>query len=272
MKIVTLAENTSVSEEYGNEHGLSLYIETESHQLLFDVGASGLFAENAEKLGLDLSKVDILVISHGHSDHGGGLKTFLEINDQAAIYLNRKAFENHYSNRANGVAYIGLDQEMLANPRFVFLDEDFVIDDTLCIFSNVQGERCQSTANADLLMEKEGVMVGDDFCHEQNLIIREKNQVVLVAGCAHHGIINILDHMASYDLTPTAVIGGFHLYNRSRKKPVSKELIEEIGNELLKSETSYYTCHCTGEEPYQMLKTMLGDQINYLATGSLVNI
>lgn len=273
MKIITLAENTSVSEAFRNEHGLSLYIETETHKLLFDVGASSLFAENAEKLGVDLSEVDVLVISHGHHDHGGGLKTFMEINDKAVIYINGKAFENHFSKRANSEVYIGLDQELFANPRFVFLEQDFVIDDELCIFTNVQGERCRSTANADLLMEKDGQRQADDFCHEQNLIIREKNQLVLVAGCAHKGIVNILDHMAlNYDMQPTTVIGGFHLYNRSRKKSESKELIESIGNELLMTESRYYTCHCTGEEPYQMLKTMLGDQVNYLATGSQVNI
>jgi len=125
MKIITLAENTSVSEAFRSEHGLSLYIETETHKLLFDVGASSLFAENAEKLGIDLSEVDVLVISHGHYDHGGGLKKFLELNDKAAIYINRKAFENHYSKRDQGEAYIGLDQELFFNNRFVFLDEDF---------------------------------------------------------------------------------------------------------------------------------------------------
>lgn len=218
MKIVTLAENTSIADAFQNEHGLSFYIETQTHKLLFDVGASSLFAENAEKLGVDLSQVDTLIISHGHYDHGGGLKTFLELNDQAAIYINGKAFENHFSKRANGVTYIGLDQELFANPRFVFLEDDFVIDDELCIFSNVQGERCRAIANDDLLMEKDGQRLVDDFCHEQNLIIREKNQLVLVAGCAHRGIINILDHMAlNYDLQPTVVIGGFHLYNRSQK-------------------------------------------------------
>lgn len=141
MKIVTLAENTSVSEAFRSEHGLSLYIETETHKLLFDVGASSLFAENAEKLGVDLSEVDTLIISHGHYDHGGGLKTFMEINDKAAIYLNGQAFENHFSKRANGQAYIGLDQELFCNPRFIFLANDFVIDDELCIFANVQGQR-----------------------------------------------------------------------------------------------------------------------------------
>ena len=92
MRITALAENTSVSEKFGAEHGLSLYIETEKYNILFDMGQTELFSENAEKLGIDLSMADIAVLSHGHYDHGGGLKKFLSINDKATVYINRYAF------------------------------------------------------------------------------------------------------------------------------------------------------------------------------------
>ena len=78
MIIKTLVENTSISKDFGNEHGLSLYIETNALKILFDVGASELFLKNAEKLGVNITDVDFLVISHGHYDHGGGLKTFFK--------------------------------------------------------------------------------------------------------------------------------------------------------------------------------------------------
>ena len=80
MLIKTLVENSSISQDYGSEHGLSLYVETNGRKILFDVGASSLFYENAKKLNVDISNIDILVISHGHYDHGGGLTTFLDIN------------------------------------------------------------------------------------------------------------------------------------------------------------------------------------------------
>lgn len=71
MIIKTLAENTSNDAQFETEHGLSLYIETSKHKLLFDLGASDLFAKNAVKMGVDLSAVDTVIISHGHADHGG---------------------------------------------------------------------------------------------------------------------------------------------------------------------------------------------------------
>ena len=80
MLIKILVENTSISKELGSEHGLSLYIETKKHKIMFDVGASDLFLQNAKGLDVNIADIDFLVISHGHYDHGGGLKTFLEEN------------------------------------------------------------------------------------------------------------------------------------------------------------------------------------------------
>ena len=95
MKITTLMENTASAECYTAEHGLSIYIETKNHVILFDSGASGAFADNAEKLGVDLGKVEMAVLSHGHYDHGGGLLRFMEKNKTAPIYMSACAFEPH---------------------------------------------------------------------------------------------------------------------------------------------------------------------------------
>ena len=76
MIIKTLVENTSISKDFGNEHGLILYIETNALKILFDVGASELFLENAKKLDVNISDIDYLIISHGHYYHGGGLRMF----------------------------------------------------------------------------------------------------------------------------------------------------------------------------------------------------
>ena len=105
MKITTLIENTACREGLVCEHGLSLYIETGSKRILFDAGQTGAFGDNAEKLGIDLSRVDLAVLSHGHYDHGGGLKRFLELNAAAPVYINQSAFSQCYNGPEK---YIGL--------------------------------------------------------------------------------------------------------------------------------------------------------------------
>ena len=123
MNIISLVENTASKDTLGAEHGLSLYIETDRHKILFDMGQSNLFEENAAKLGVNLAEVDIAVLSHGHYDHGGGLKRFLEINRKAPVYISRYAFEPHYNGTEK---YIGLDTSLAQSDRLIFT-EDFII-------------------------------------------------------------------------------------------------------------------------------------------------
>ena len=107
MKIISLVDNISNKKGIGCEHGLSLYIETKEKKILFDTGASDLFLENAQKLGVDINDIDYAVLSHGHYDHGGGLKRFLEVNSTAEVIMKREAFEKYYTLRPNGIREIG---------------------------------------------------------------------------------------------------------------------------------------------------------------------
>ena len=274
MIIRTLVENTSISKDLRSEHGLSLYIETKKHRLLFDLGASTLFIENAAKLGVDLSKIDLVIVSHGHYDHGGGLKAFLNENSKANIVLNQKAFGQYYAKKLGKEnAYIGLDAALLPNDRFVFSQNRLVIDDELEVFSNIKGKKLLPVGNKDLL-KKSGISFDeDDFAHEQNLIIRENGKTLLVAGCAHNGIVNIMEHILKEEKTPIDfVIGGFHLVNPAAKRNEDPALINQIGEYLKATKITYYTCHCTGIEPYKQLKGIMQDNIHYLATGSEIII
>ena len=274
MRITVLAENTAQSEAFACEHGLSLYIETTTHKILFDMGKSELFIQNAGKLGIDLSQVDIAFLSHGHYDHGGGLAAFLLTNSEAKIYMQPDAFGLHYSERPGGnIAFIGIDPALKENDRFVFSGTDLVIDDELRIFAHQSGHDLLPTGNASLLKKIGDEYVPDDFTHEQSLLISDEGMTLLIAGCAHRGIVNIIENVRQKTSTfPQYVFGGFHLFNPAEKKAEEPALIRKVGKYLKSTGARFYTGHCTGIEPYQELKKLLGEYIDYAAAGYVLQL
>lgn len=273
MKIISLVDNKSNKIGLRYEHGLSLYIETKKHKLLFDLGAGTLFADNALSLGIDLKVIDTVIISHGHYDHGGGLAKFLSINDKAIVYIKKQAFADYYSERTSGTAYIGLDKALSQNPRFVFTDDDMTIDDELELFSDVKITDERFSLNKKLKVKIGNELLEDDFKHEQNLIIKSSGKRILVAGCAHNGITNIIRKFIDIvGSSPDYVIAGFHLSNPASGKNEEDAMIYALADKLNEWNTEYFTCHCTGVEPFEKLKEKLNNKLDYLAAGDIINI
>lgn len=273
VKIVVLLENTAESSKFKYKHGLSLYVETETHKILFDMGPNALFLKNAEALGVDIADIDITVISHGHADHCGGLKCFLEKNQKAKIYIRPQAWEAHYVKVLGIPFYAGMDRAILPTDRFVFTDDIHVIDSEITLFSNVGGKFPLPESDGNLFVKRNGKMVPDDFCHEQNLLITSGDSQILICGCAHAGIVNIVHRaktLAGND--PTAVIGGMHLYEPVKKRYERDSYIGSVAAALAEIKSSYYTCHCTGEKVYKKIKARLGARLTYLRTGLEVRI
>jgi 7,8-dihydropterin-6-yl-methyl-4-(beta-D-ribofuranosyl)aminobenzene 5'-phosphate synthase len=264
MKVTALIENQSKC-ELKAKHGLSLYIETQKHKILFDLGPDNTLFDNAKTKGVDLSKVDIVIISHGHFDHGGALKRFLQINSVAKIYVQRKAFEPHYSKFLFLKVSVGIDSRFEKHPQIVLLDGDYQIDDELTLFTVDKIDKCYSNAN-NALYTKTGK---DNFLHEQNLIIQGKT-VTLITGCGHAGIVNIMEESEPYH--PQLYIGGYHLFNPLTKKTVSMDLLDDIGHEMKKyPHAQFYTCHCTGKEAFQYLSRQIPN-LFYLSCGESIDV
>jgi 7,8-dihydropterin-6-yl-methyl-4-(beta-D-ribofuranosyl)aminobenzene 5'-phosphate synthase len=268
MLVKALVENTSISKEYKNVHGLSLYIETDKHKLLFDLGPGKLFLENAKKLNIDIRDIDTVVISHGHYDHGGALKTFLENNDKAKIYFGENAFQPYYTNLLWFKYYIGLDRSLKSNERFVFTQDITEIDDELELFAGITSRKCVYEHKNNMFRKSGRHYIADTFEHEQCLLIRENDHTTLFCGCAHTGIVNVMERAQAVTNTDIdTVISGFHLYELSSGKREDQDYLKLLADTLKNYTAKFYTCHCTGTKIYDYLQGFMGDQLRYLSTG-----
>lgn len=266
IRFVTLMEYNLCGDNLVAEHGLSLYIETEKHKLLVDTGKSDKTWENAKTKGIDISLVDTVILSHGHYDHSGGLMKFASINKTADIYMRENAGGEYYSYKEGSEKYIGIDKEILKLPNLHLISDNTVIDEELSLFTNVKPKHSWPKGNKRLHEKKKEEYVQDTFSHEQYLVIKyEDGKYALISGCAHNGILNILDTFKDiYGTVPSIVISGFHMI-QSEYSDDDMEEIKKVAVELSKMNTSFFTGHCTGEVAYKILKEYMGEKLLAIA-------
>lgn len=296
MRITALVENTSKNPELISEHALSLYIESNGYKILFDMGASDAFVRNAKILGIDLNTVDFAVLSHGHYDHGGGLAAFLEVNDHAPVYISRYAFEPHFNKQGKHIGIFS-DTELEAKvleqfgDRLIFTEDYCRLNDAMELFScndrelafpiDPFGLSCihneehgtlserfscerQATLSEEFYREQQK-RIPEDFRHEQYLLIRENNKSILISGCSHKGVKNLVSWFS-----PDVLIGGFHFF----KIPLAssgKQRLSAAAEYLNGFLTEYITCHCTGVEQFEYLATQM-PRLRYLSAGDFLEL
>ncbi|SFB38750.1 7,8-dihydropterin-6-yl-methyl-4-(beta-D-ribofuranosyl)aminobenzene 5'-phosphate synthase [Acetitomaculum ruminis DSM 5522] len=278
MRIINLIENTQGKSGCEYEHGLSFYIETKNHNILVDFGQSDKFIENSKSLGIDLKSIDIAVLSHGHYDHSGGLRSFAKINDSADIYMQKKAEGDFYAedgevSEGERYRYIGIDRKILKLSQVRLLQGDYVIDNELEIFKLKTRTHPLPFTNARLLIKTERGYSPDDFEHEHYFIIKENGITVLISGCAHNGILSILDaYREKYSDLPDFVISGFHLMIKGEYKENELSKVRDIAKKLSQYKTKFFTCHCTGISAYEEMKKIMGDKLEYIHCGQEVEV
>lgn len=268
MRVINLVEDTKGGECL-NEHGLSFYIETKKHKLLVDSGATDLFLHNADLLGVDVTQADIFVLSHGHYDHAGGLTAFAKRNPNAKIYLKDSVGGDYYHLLPGRERYIGIDKKIMELPQIIKVTENLQIDDELFLFSNFNSRRYPAWSNQELKQKVGNTYIQDDFAHEQCLVIAQGEQRVLLSGCAHHGILSILDsYRELFGAYPDTVISGFHMMKKSDYTEEEVDHIRQTARELMETKALFYTGHCTGQNAFAIMKELMGEQLQEFHSGS----
>lgn len=260
--ITTLVENHVSKSDLLAEHGLSFMIEHPQGNILFDVGQSDVFAKNAKKMGFDISKVDQLVISHGHYDHLGGLPHFIENNNAAPIFLKNETLTPKFHNEK----YIGVSKHInVKNPRFQFVSEPTEIAQNIYLMPKVENYFPLDLNRKNFFVEGHKQ---DVFNDEMFLVFDDGEELTVLSGCSHNGITNMLETATIYFNKPIVrVIGGFHLKNASFKT------IEHVGNYFNEKNVSQInTCHCTGLTGFNQLSKHCTGQVNYNEVSSVIEI
>ncbi len=266
MRIVTLIENLVYGQGLVAEHGLSVYLETEYRKLLFDTGQSGLFLQNAQKLGVEIGDIDYLILSHGHYDHTGGLYPFLEKNSKAKVYAKKDVFIPKYHGHTR---FIGTHpNEELLKDRFVPIDSMTELADGVFIMPEIIIHNPEDTHFQGMYKKVNDKLIPDEFDDELFLVIRQDDQIHIVTACSHRGIANICTTATEYFGLPVGLIlGGFHTKNSSSGQlDVIIDYLRQLKPE------SIGTCHCTGGEKYAEMTGRLAGNLFYNHTGRTISI
>ena len=258
-KWTVLSDNRSNDCRLFTEHGLSIILQTERHKILLDTGASDLFIRNAELLGIDLSDVDYVFISHGHSDHAGGLRYILEHNQKAQVIVSPDAMTGQFFSKRGNLHSITTEWPEIVDDRLILIDHTCETAEGIHVIAHIPQIHPMPKGNQNLYVrDTDGAYIHDDVRHELALYA----DGLLFTGCAHSGLENIL---SACPWPVHSVVGGFHLLDGQQ----TDEEIQALAQRLKANypDTHFYTSHCTGVHVSEVMKVVMGEQLQSFSCG-----
>lgn len=278
MKFRLLVDNKTEDVRCHAEWGLSILIETDGHQILFDTGCSSMFAENAKAMGIDLAKVEAAVISHGHYDHTEGVPAFIAVNQTAPIYLHKDALYETYGETDGeldsedcGIRWKAADREKIM-PRLVYTEGVYPLFDGVTLVGNIPDmagfpptEQFHRRIVDKAVDGTETVRWEDDpMTHEQALVIEEEKGLYIFSGCCHRGVVPTIRYIQQ--LYPgkriAGLVAGMHLC------PVSAAERERIVEEIAALHLDcVFPVHCTGMEAIILMRQKMGEKCVIASAG-----
>jgi len=274
-KITTLVENT-VAQSGKNligEHGLSFYIETESNKILFDTGQNLAISNNAKVLGIDLSLIDTVILSHGHYDHSGGLKSLLECNRNFTLYAHPDVFDQKVKDADDKFNYIGIPVEKnLLEEKGIEIKLDrnpAQIAPGIMTTGEIPLENDFEGLESVFYIKKENAVIADTLADDLALILDTDKGLTVLLGCSHRGVINTLSQVVRLTTKKSinAILGGLHLGKASDSK-LSKIMAHRGGFGLEKIEVG----HCTGTRAFVALSNEFPNRVFLNTVGHVVSV
>lgn len=255
------------------EHGWSVYLETEQGNFLFDTGGGKAVINNARCFHKDLSKVKGIILSHNHYDHTGGLFSVLDYTGKVKVYSHPDIFKNSYSVRNGIERYIGIPYRKEAleskGAQFIFNTGFTEIAQGIMLSGEVPRKTTFEKGDVDLVLKSEKGYVQDIVPDDQSLIINSKKGLVIVLGCSHSGIVNIINH--AIEKTGQShihtIFGGTHL------GPASVETRNESIEALKRFDIERIgTSHCTGLEAAMYVRQEFGARFFFCNVGTIIEV
>jgi len=260
MEWTVLVDNRTNDPALQTEHGLSILLKTERYRILLDTGASDILIRNAERLRIDLHEVDYVFISHGHSDHAGGLKHFMTVNDKAKIIVSPDAFNGKFFSKRRYLHSITAEWPEIPAERLLTKEQSGWVAADLYIIACIPQVHPMPKGNQYLFVQDaDGSYIPDDFRHELALF----TDGLLFTGCAHSGLENIL---AATPFPVNEVVGGFHLLDGHESEDELRELAYRLTDSY--PQTHFHTSHCTGDAVFATLKDVMGERLQAFSCGT----
>jgi 7,8-dihydropterin-6-yl-methyl-4-(beta-D-ribofuranosyl)aminobenzene 5'-phosphate synthase len=274
LKITTLIENEAGhNKELKNEFGLSLFIEDEDISLIFDTGKSGDFIFNAQKLQIPLNNIKHVVLSHSHFDHTGGIRKLVDtFNNKFTLHISKTFFEEKH--RITGVIHEFLGNNF--NEKYIldkgininYIDTDeFKLSKNITLFTNFKSLNNFETPTRYYFRKIYDDYILDSMEDELVLGIDTSKGLLIVCGCSHIGIANIVENIKCRTQKKIyGIIGGLHL------SKASDERIEKVLKYFDECNIEFFgVSHCTGEKVTKILRESKKNFI-YNNTGNTIII
>lgn len=286
INISVLLENDSLNNTIKKAHGLSIYIQAHSINLLLDTGPNTFFYKNSQKMKIDLAKVDYCVLSHSHNDHCGGMNWFSFINKHAPIIMIDNKNATFFSTKKKDKKEkIGTNFKLRTRKRLIKVNSLYQIDKDIAFLPNEVNYFGTPACNQTLLMKIKQNLEPDTFFHEGILVIKDEEELVIFNSCSHTGVINSIETVKQkfpqYKIR--SYIGGFHFpYNTQDSfYPEDFRNLDELSDYILATKKSslfvkdgikLYTGHCTGLAAFDYLKKTLNENICLIHGGETLKV